>query len=363
MASVLLWFMLRRRWRRLEKDNLDVSLDADFEKGRGPKKFTSRELVNATGNFREEGKLGQGGFGAVYKGFLIQDGREVAVKRAEGSKQGKKEYISEVKIISRLRHRNLVQLVGWCHRRGDFLLVYEFMPNGSLDTHLYKKTTLLAWPERYKISLGLASALLYLHEQCEQCVVHRDIKPSNVMLDSSFNAKLGDFGLARLVDHDSVSQSTKILAGTNGYMSPEYAYNFRAGKECDVYSFGVVALEISCGRRPVEHKEEPGKVMLVESVWDLYGRGKILEAADKRLENEFDEEQMERLMVVGLWCAHPNYKLRPSIQQAINVLIFVAPMPVLPSEMPKLMFSGSPPQLDVSYNSAEGSAFSLTMPR
>ncbi|KAJ0982864.1 hypothetical protein J5N97_011119 [Dioscorea zingiberensis] len=329
-------------------EDLDLTMDDEFEKGRGPKRFPYSELVTATGNFREEGKLGEGGFGAVYKGWLQEQNLEVAIKRvSKGSRQGQKEYISEVKIISRLRHRNLVQLVGWCHGTGDFLLVYEFMPNGSLDTHLYNKTTLLAWPERYKISLGLATALLYLHEEWEQCVVHRDVKPSNVMLDSAFNAKLGDFGLARLIDHDRGSQTT-ILAGTMGYLAPECVTTGKASKESDVYSFGVVALEISCGRRPVEPREEPGKVRLVEFVWDLFGRGMILEAADKRLENDqFDEDQMERLMVVGLWCAHPDYNLRPSIKQAISVLNFEAPLPVLPSKMPVPMYFAPP--LDLSH--------------
>ncbi|KAH7661960.1 Non-specific serine/threonine protein kinase protein [Dioscorea alata] len=345
----MLWFVLWRRrwWRRDEEEDMDVSMDDEFEKLRGPKRFTYNELATATRNFREEGKLGEGGFGGVYKGFLEEENLEVAIKKvSKGSSQGKKEYISEVKIISKLRHRNLVQLVGWCHSKGDFLLVYEFMPNGSLDTHLYKNTTLLAWQERYKIALGLASALLYLHEEWEQCVVHRDIKPSNVMLDSEFNAKLGDFGLARLVDHDGGPQTT-IVAGTRGYMAPEYITSGKASKKSDVYSFGIVTLEISCGRRPVELREEPGKVRLVEFVWDLYGRGMILDAVDERLENEFDEDQIVRLIVVGLWCAHPDYNLRPSMKQAIGVLNFEAPLPILPPKMPVLMYFAPP--LDLSH--------------
>ncbi|XP_021802477.1 L-type lectin-domain containing receptor kinase IX.2-like, partial [Prunus avium] len=176
-------------------------IDDEFEKGAGPRKFSYSELAQATSNFREGEKLGEGGFGGVYKGFIPDLKSYVAVKKiSRGSKQGLKEYASEVKIISRLRHRNLVQLIGWCHER-KFLLVYEFMPNGSLDSHLFKEQSLLTWDARYKIAQGLASGLLYLHEEWEQCVLHRDIKSSNVMLDSNFNAKLGDFGLARLVDH------------------------------------------------------------------------------------------------------------------------------------------------------------------
>ena len=196
----IIWFIY---WRKRADGNTqdlgdDDSMDDEFEKGTGPRRFTYRELLNATNNFPEGGKLGEGGFGGVYKGLLSESNVEVAVKRvSKGSKQGKKEYMSEVKIISRLRHKNLVQLIGWCHEQRELLLVYEYMPYGSLDSHLFGAKVMLTWPVRHKIAQGLASALLYLHEEWEQCVVHRDIKSSNIMLDSNFNAKLGDFGLAK----------------------------------------------------------------------------------------------------------------------------------------------------------------------
>ncbi|XWS41677.1 hypothetical protein CRYUN_Cryun17cG0103000 [Craigia yunnanensis] len=290
---VLFFFIMRRIRARFNKDSeaIDVIIDDEFEKGTGPKRFTYHELSHATNSFAEDGKLGEGGFGGVYKGLLSDSHTEVAVKRvSRGSRQGKKEYISEVKIISRLRHRNLVQLLGWCHEKGELLLVYEFLPNGSLDTHLLGGKIMLTWNVRYKIALGLASALLYLHEEWEQCVVHRDIKSSNVMLDSNFNPKLGDFGLARLVDHDLGSQTT-VLAGTMGYLAPECVTTGKFSKESDVYSFGVVALEIACGRKPVEPREEPSKVRMLEWVWDLYGKGQFLEAVDKSLSKDFDERQ------------------------------------------------------------------------
>ncbi|KAK1322697.1 L-type lectin-domain containing receptor kinase IX.1 [Acorus calamus] len=338
----LLWFFIwkKRFQRRGRGDDIigvdEMSMDDEFAEGTGPKRFPYIELSNATNGFDEAGKLGEGGFGAVYKGVLGESKAEVAIKRvSRGSKQGRKEYASEVRIISRLRHRNLVQLLGWCHERGDFLLVYELMPNGSLDTHLFgAKDRLLNWSNRHKVALGLASSLLYLHEEWEQCVVHRDVKSSNVMLDSGFNARLGDFGLARLVDHERGSQTT-VLAGTMGYLAPECVTTGKASKESDVYSFGVVALEIACGRRPVEPKaDEERKVRLVEWVWGLYGQRELFEAVDERLGDDFDRAQMERLMVVGLWCAHPDFNLRPSIRQAISVLNFEAPLPELPSKMP-----------------------------
>lgn len=171
-------------------------------------------------------------------------------------------------------------------------------------------------------------------------MVHRDIKSSNVMLDSDFNAKLGDFGLARLVDHD-VGPWTTALAGTIGYMAPEYITTGRASKESHVYSFGVVLLEIACGRRSIEHDEEESRMRLVQWVWDLFGKGRILESADERLKVDFDATQMQCLMIVGLWCAHPDHNLRPSIRQATQVLHFEASVPNLPNKMPVPMYMGS----------------------
>jgi serine/threonine protein kinase len=193
---------------------------------------------------------------------------------------------------------------------------------------------------RYEIVLGIGSALLYLHKEWEQCVLHRDIKPSNVMLDESFNVKLGDFGLARLVEHEQGSYTT-MLAGTVGYMDPECMVTGRANTESDVYSFGVVLLEIACGKRPilVLRGNESCTMHLVQIVWELYGNGRILEAADARLNGEFDNEQMQRVMVAGLWCAHPDRSLRPSIRQAINVLRSEAPLPSLPAKMPVATFA------------------------
>ncbi|XP_004509794.1 L-type lectin-domain containing receptor kinase IX.1-like [Cicer arietinum] len=347
----VLWFTFWRKRKGLIDNNrgIDASIDDDeFERGTGPKRFSYKELSNATNDFDEKGKLGEGGFGGVYKGLLGSKNNkiEVAVKRvSKGSRQGKKEYISEVRIISKLRHRNLVQLFGWCHEKNELLLVYEYMPNGSLDFHLFGKGVVLTWTTRYKIALGLASSLLYLHEEWEQCVVHRDIKSSNVMLDANFNAKLGDFGLARLVDHELGSQTT-VLAGTMGYLAPECVTTGKSSKESDVYSFGVVALEITCGRRPVEVKEEVKKVRLVEWIWELYGQGKLNEGVDKGLLNlEFDEKQMEYLMVVGLWCCHPDYTMRPSIRQVINVLNFEATLPSLPSKLPVPMYYAPPMEM------------------
>ncbi|KAJ3685107.1 hypothetical protein LUZ61_014271 [Rhynchospora tenuis] len=333
--------------KRLTKKNgeketvFDELMDDEFEKGRGPKRFQYNELAAATKDFAETEKLGEGGFGSVYRGILGDHGVHVAIKRvSKDSKQGKKEYISEVKIISQLRHRNLVSLVGWCHGHGEFLLVYELMHNGSLDTHLYHKDAVLVWPLRHKIALGLGSALLYLHEECQQCVLHRDIKPNNVMLDSLFNAKLGDFGLARVIDHQAGAQTT-IPAGTMGYIAPECIMTGKTSTESDVYSFGVVLLEIACGRRPVVLQEDESRSSLVEWVWSHYGSRSIFDAIDLRLNGEFDAQEAERILVVGLWCAQSSYNLRPTIRQAINALNLEAPLPVLPPKMPMPTYTPS----------------------
>ncbi|CAM0948014.1 unnamed protein product [Alopecurus aequalis] len=374
-VGVFIWFRKMRRRRMTEEQDQeledlelqDTSMDNEFENGMGPRRFRYRELAAATNNFSLDEKLGEGGFGSVYRGHLSDLGLDVAVKRiSKSSQQGRREYVSEVTIISRLRHRKLVELVGWCHRSGEFLLVYELVPNGSLDAHLYGTGATLAWQIRYEIVLGLGSALLYLHEECKSCVVHRDVKPSNIMLDASFGAKLGDFGLAKLLDHgSSISMPTTVLAGTMGYMDPEYAASGRASTASDVYSFGIVLLEICCSRLPVLLRLPPGepiKSSLLEWVWDLYGRGATLEAADKRLDGDFDETQMQRVMVVGLWCAHPDRAARPSIRQALAVLQFEAPLPGLPPKMPvptyMTNFSGYAAAASLSGDSSSAGEFS-----
>ncbi|KAI7738484.1 hypothetical protein M8C21_024863 [Ambrosia artemisiifolia] len=333
---VLAYFLWRRKKKHSQEHGHALELENELEMGGSmPRRFSYRELVRSTNNFAETEKLGEGGFGGVYKGFLKDLSMNVAVKRvSKTSKQGLKEYASEVRIISRLRHKNLVQLTGWCHDKGELMLVYEFMENGSLDLHLFRDTSnLLTWNKRYKIVNDLASALLYLHEEWEQCVLHRDIKSSNVMLDSNFNAKLGDFGLAKLVDHDKGAQTT-ILAGTLGYMAPECLVTSKATKESDVFSFGVVALEVACGRKPIQNKDDEKQISLLEWVWGLYGTRTLLEAVDPRLGSDFEEEEMKRLMIVGLWCVHPDSELRPSIRQVIKVLTSEACVPLLPSKMP-----------------------------
>ncbi|KAI4988109.1 hypothetical protein ZWY2020_029739 [Hordeum vulgare] len=327
----------------------------ELEQGTGPRRFRYDELAAATSGFSHRNKLGEGGFGSVYRGFLHDMNLHIAVKKvSKSSRQGWKEFVSEVKIISRLRHRNLVPLVGWFYGGNDdgLLLVYELMPNGSLDAHLYNPEQLLPWAIRYEVALGVGSALMYLHQDTEQRVVHRDVKPSNIMLDASFNAKLGDFGLARFICHGRGSFTTGA-AGTLGYMDPKCVFAGTASVESDIYSFGVVLLEMACGRTPaVALDDDDGAVIhLLQWVRESYGRGAILEAADTRLDGKFDEKEMELVMVVGLWCGHPDPSLRPSIRQAVSVLRLEVPLPSLPAEMP-VATNMMQPAADVSVGSS-----------
>ncbi|KAL6873738.1 hypothetical protein ACP4OV_013820 [Aristida adscensionis] len=333
-AAVLVVFLLllgltvgcvvHRRRKLTTGGDSDGEEAAELERGMGPRRYRYHELAAATSNFAEEEKLGRGGFGSVYRGNL--DDCLVAVKMfsAESSPQGRKAFEAEVKIISRLRHRNLVQLLGWCDSCKGLFLVYELVPEGSLDRHLYG--SLLTWSQRYKIMLGLGSALRYLHTEWDQCVLHGDIKPSNILLNSSHSTKLGDFGLARLVDHGAGPRTTQVVMGTAGYIDPAFIRTRRPSVESDVYSFGVVLLEMATGRRP--EMEHPDTVIpLLRWVWDLYDRSTLLEAVDERLAitshgklHDDEEWQLQRVLVVGLWCAHPDPGMRPSIVQAMNVL-------------------------------------------
>lgn len=336
LVGIISWFVLKRRRKMNHSHGSDADSDSsisiNLERGALPRKFSYLELVAGTNGFANDRRLGQGGSGQVYKGSLSGLGHPVAVKRIfTESKHSQSLFINEVKIISRLIHRNLVQFIGWCHEQGEFLLVYEHMPNGSLDNHLFGHGETLPWNARYKIALGLASALHYLHEEAEKyCVLHRDIKSANVLLDTDFSTKLGDFGVAELVDPRSRTHTTGVV-GTYGYLAPEYANEGRASKESDMFSFGVVALEIACGRRTFYDGEY--HVSLVTWVWELYLAGDILQAADERLSMSFSEEEMRCLLIVGLWCTNPNYRERPKAGQVIKVLQLEAAFPELQPDM------------------------------
>lgn len=284
---------VRERKRRASKKNQGRPTTIPINHLFGPRLFAYKELKKATKNFSESQLLGTGGFGAVYKGILQPSGDVVAVKRIQHeSKQGEEGFLAEASSISQIRHRNLVQLQGCCHERGHLLLVYDYMPNGSLDQWIFKShqndeghdlNTVLPWNLRLKVIAGVAAALAYLHDEWQQCVLHRDIKSSNVLLDADFNARLADFGLARLIDHEK-EEKTTMMAGTLGYMAPEMPQTGKATKETDVYSFGVLVLEVVCGRRPLNRSAtNSADLILVDCVWRAHEAGDLLSVADPRL--------------------------------------------------------------------------------
>ncbi|XP_015577921.2 L-type lectin-domain containing receptor kinase S.4 [Ricinus communis] len=298
--------------------NADVIEEWEFDVG--PHRFSYRELKKATKGFRDKELLGFGGFGKVYKGTL-PNSTEVAVKRiSHESKQGVREFASEIASIGRLRHRNLVQLLGWCRRRVDLLLVYDFMPNGSLDKYLFDEPpTILNWEQRFNIIKGVASGLLYLHEGWEQTVIHRDIKAGNVLLDSELNGRLGDFGLAKLYERGSNPSTTRVV-GTLGYLAPELTRTGKPTASSDVFAFGALLLEVVCGRRPIEPKALPEELILVDWVWDKWRSGAILEVVDPRLNGEFDELEAVVVLKLGLICSNNSPNMRPAMRQVVSYL-------------------------------------------
>ncbi|KAL6128535.1 hypothetical protein ACLB2K_071890 [Fragaria x ananassa] len=270
------WLVVNKN-RKASSDGQDLnhsktvtSINKDLERRAFPRQFTYQELLAATKGFADEARLGQGGSGEVYKGIIQDLCCAVAVKR------------------------------------------------------------IFAESDWYKIALGLATALHYLHEEAEQCILHRDVKSANVLLDNDFNTKLGDFGIAKFVD-SQLNTHIKGVAGTLGYMAPEYANHGRVSKESDMFSFGVVALEIACGRRT--YRDGKYHLPLFGWVWQSYGEGKLLDVADEKLEMDYDRKEMECLLIVGLWCTNPNDKERPKAGQVMKILQLEAPLPELPDDM------------------------------
>uniref|UniRef100_A0A6N2N008 non-specific serine/threonine protein kinase n=1 Tax=Salix viminalis TaxID=40686 RepID=A0A6N2N008_SALVM len=231
-------------------------------------------------------------------------------------------------MVGCLRHENLVQLQGWCCEGTVLALVYEYLPNGSLDKVLHKNPSsaiFLLWKQRLNIVLGVASALSYLHEECERQIIHRDVKACNILLDAEFNAKLGDFGLAEVYEHSSVMRAATIPAGTMGYLAPD---------------FGVVMLEVATGKRPVDGVD----AVLVDRVWSFWEKGKLIEAADSKVVGMFNTLEVERMLMVGLSCVHPNHEKRPTVKEAAMILRGEAPLPVLPQRKPAVGFQSVLPE-------------------
>ncbi|KAI4312023.1 hypothetical protein MLD38_036879 [Melastoma candidum] len=278
-------------------------------------------IALATNNFDVTNKLGQGGFGSVYKGKL-SDGREVAVKRlASSSSQGIEEFKNEVILISKLRHRNLVRLVGLCSEREEKILLYEYLPNKSLDKFLFDKErkAQLDWSKRFSIILGVARGLLYLHKDSSLRIIHRDLKVSNILLDDNMNPKISDFGLARMFEGTQDLVATRRVVGTLGYMSPEYAIGGVFSERSDVYSFGVLLLEIVSGKKNTSICLVEDHVNLPSYAWMLWSEGRGMDLIDDEL-CEFSAVETMRCVQVGLLCVQDEAIDRPNMTAVVLML-------------------------------------------
>ncbi|KAE9617088.1 putative protein kinase RLK-Pelle-DLSV family [Lupinus albus] len=312
ILSILVIFYINHRRKRHDDNEELLGIDTK------PYTFSYSELKNATDDFILGNKLGEGGFGPVYKGTL-DDGRVVAVKQLSvGSHQGKNQFITEIATISSVRHRNLVKLYGCCIEGSKRLIVYEYLENKSLDQTLFGNGVTLSWSTRYDICLGLARGLTYLHEESPLRIVHRDVKASNILLDSELVPKISDFGLAKLYDDKKTHISTRV-AGTIGYLAPEYAMRGHLTEKADVFSFGVVALEVVSGRPNSDSSLEGDKIYLLEWAWNLHERNCITELVDPQL-SKVNVEEVNRVVGVALLCTQTAPSLRPSMSRVVAML-------------------------------------------
>ncbi|KAL2455065.1 G-type lectin S-receptor-like serine/threonine-protein kinase [Forsythia ovata] len=284
--------------------------------------FDLSTIVSATEDFSLANKLGEGGFGAVYKGRL-PNGQEIAVKRlSKISGQGNEEFKNEITSIARLQHRNLVRLLGCCIQQDEKMLVYEYLPNKGLDNFIFDKErrSHMDWSKRFEIILGIARGMIYLHEDSRLRIIHRDLKASNILLDTSMNPKISDFGLARIFGVDQTEANTNRVVGTYGYMSPEYAMEGLFSIKSDVYSFGVLLLEIICGRKNSSFFQD-NTVNLVGYVWDLWKEDRALDVVDSSLNNSYEEaNKVLRCIHVGLLCVQEYAPHRPTMSEVIFML-------------------------------------------
>ncbi|XP_072987855.1 receptor-like serine/threonine-protein kinase SD1-8 isoform X1 [Typha latifolia] len=284
--------------------------------------FDFAELVAATNNFSPGNKLGEGGFGPVYKGET-SEGQEIAVKRlAKTSLQGTEEFKNEVTLIAKLQHRNLVQILGCCIQGEERMLVYEYMPNNSLDFFLFDKdkSSVLDWEMRYRIINGIARGLLYLHQDSRFRIIHRDLKASNILLDRNMNPKISDFGMARIFGGDETMTRTQKVVGTYGYMSPEYAMDGIFSVKSDVFSFGVLILEIISGQKNRGVYLSEPHLYLLGKAWRLWNGRKSLELIDPSMGYSFSVTEVVRCIKVGLLCVQEFPQDRPTISSAVLML-------------------------------------------
>ncbi|KAM6601486.1 hypothetical protein CsatA_021095 [Cannabis sativa] len=325
VAFLIGFFYLRNRKATKIKKYLSVRQDSVREEisGGDTFQFSLEEIRTATNNFLDENKIGRGGFGAVYKGTL-PNGHEIAVKRLTGNmgKGADEQFKNEALLMTKLQHRNLARLIGFCLEGQEKILVYEYVPNKSLDFFLFdqEKKNMLDWTTRYKIITGVARGILYLHEDSRLKIIHRDLKASNVLLDDHMNPKISDFGLAKVFVVDQTHGSTNRIVGTYGYMSPEYAMHGKFSFKSDVFSFGVLVLEILSGKRNYFSDESYGSGDLLSYAWELWKEGTFLELLDPTLRNSYSKNEVIRCIHMGLLCVQENPVHRPTMATIVLML-------------------------------------------
>ncbi|XP_027154844.1 cysteine-rich receptor-like protein kinase 10 [Coffea eugenioides] len=315
--------------------------------------YNLSDIQAATNNFADQNRIGEGGFGPVYKGTL-HNGQEIAVKRLSGSSaQGTEEFKNEIALVARLQHRNLVRLLGFCLEGEERILIYEFVTNKSLDYFLFdpEKQPLLDWSRRYKIIGGIARGLLYLHEDSRLRIIHRDLKASNILLDRNMNPKIADFGMARLFGVDQSEGNTSKIAGTYGYMAPEYALHGLFSVKSDVFSFGVLVLEILSGKKNSQFNQAHGGDDLLSYAWRQWRDGTPLALVDPTIGDTHSRNEVIQSIHVGLLCVQDEIEQRPtmaSIVLMLNSNSITLPAPNPPAYFGRSRTQSSPNDLQVS---------------
>ncbi|KAK7243957.1 hypothetical protein RIF29_38772 [Crotalaria pallida] len=297
--------------------------DPDIDEGiQNVRIFTYKELIKATDDFSPANKIGEGGFGSVYKGRL-KNGKFAAIKVLSAeSRQGVKEFLTEINTIAEIQHENLVKLYGCCVERNNRILVYNYLENNSLAQTLLgggHSSLYFDWRTRCGICIGVARGLAFLHEEVRPLIVHRDIKASNILLDKDLTPKISDFGLAKLIPPNMTHVSTRV-AGTLGYLAPEYAIGGKLTRKADIYSFGVLLVEIVSGRNNTNSRLPIEEQFLLERAWQLYERKELVGLVDPSLNGEFDAEQACKYLKIGLLCTQESPKLRPSMTSVVKML-------------------------------------------
>ncbi|XP_042949936.1 cold-responsive protein kinase 1 isoform X2 [Carya illinoinensis] len=313
-------FSSRKRGPKCTQGTFDV--DDDVSGIHNVKLYPYKELRAATADFSQTNKIGEGGFGSVYKGRL-KDGKIAAIKVLSAeSKQGVKEFLTEINVISEIEHENLVKLYGCCVEENHRILVYNYLENNSLAQTLIggsQSNMYFKWRTRTKICIGIARGLAFLHEEVRPHIIHRDIKASNILLDKDLTPKISDFGLAKLIPPNMTHVSTRV-AGTIGYLAPEYAIKGQLTRKADIYSFGVLLLEIVSGRCNTNTRLPFEEQYLLERTWELYERRVLVGLVDAALNGDFDAEEACKFLKIGLLCTQDAPKLRPSMSTVVKML-------------------------------------------